>query len=67
LKLSWTRVVTASSLSCQPIPRGLVCTSGDFATGEWFPKLPPTGQTYHVIAYDYGTGKWSNWAIQPII
>ena len=67
--LVWSTTVTASSLTCYPAPPPVhvVCSGGAFAANYWLVQLPPTTQTYHVIAYDYGTGRWSNWSQQSII
>jgi hypothetical protein len=46
----------------------VLCNGGGaFGTGFEFNPLPPTTQTYYYIAYDYGSGRWSNWSSQSII
>ena len=67
LHLAASRTFTASvQFSCHAgIPP--VCTAtGTFGQGFRFSPLPPP-QVYHVIAFDFGTGRWSNWSSQPII
>jgi hypothetical protein len=63
--LVYSRTITAS-FNCYRAGLRLVCTGGAFSTGFvfYFPPSPP--KTYYVIAYDYGTGRWSNWSSQPI-
>jgi hypothetical protein len=63
LTLVTSETVTASQLNCHQVGVRLVCsgTAGTIDTWLFLGYHPPV-QTYHVIAYDYSTGQWSNWS-----
>lgn len=66
--LVYSRTLSASGFaSCEPGIRGLICTGGGaFWAGFLFSFPPFPSQTYYIAAYDYGTGRWSNWSSQSI-
>jgi hypothetical protein len=63
-------LVLARTVTASPYCRGGVIPicgfSGAFSTGFEFVDPPVPPKTYYVIAYDYGSGKWSNWSSQAI-